>query len=240
MTDTNEAPLPDPPPTEQPLLQVTLYETEVLLTRYTTAPTGSSTYPVELDALVAAVANLDMAFRTGLLPPQILFYNRHHRQEHPTIGLFVPPRRQTVLVQAGLTTQTLILPTPPLIFVGQGKQYGVFATKQKNRTRLTTTTPLYHAPFPNVYGIQGQRLTGLGIICTGNTPMPTCTVATIEQAFRLFIAESAFNQHLAGGKSKSHPRNVLDLWQVIAGGQRFPTRELVPTPYRLGQLLDSI
>lgn len=84
---------------------------------------------------------------------------------------------------------------------------------------MTTASRLYAAPCPNVFP-SGQ-------ICRGNVPFPVCSMNTIRDAFRLFLVESEFNNHLANGRCRSFEGHCLRLWAQLAGKRRFPPGELV-------------
>ena len=115
---------------------------------------------------------------------------------------------------------------PPLLFVGSGAAYHVFAVR---RRPSNDREPLYEAPCPNVHHI--------GNICQGDAPFPVCSAQSIRPALDLFLEGSAFNAHLSNGKCQSYPDDVRRLWAELAGKKRFPLAELVPIRQSLGHLL---
>ncbi len=118
------------------------------------------------------------------------------------------------------------IPMPPLVFVGNGRAYSLFAVKKRP---LDRRIPLYHAPCPNVFGNGG--------ICSGTTPFPACSAATMEKALTLFWEGSLFNGHMSRGKCQSQPKDVRKLWQKLDGRKRFPLSELLPLNKTLYSLL---
>lgn len=132
---------------------------------------------------------------------------------------YLSPSRQTITLQGEGDEQRLTLPFPPLLLVGYGTQYYLWALRTAS---WSPEAPLYHAPFPNI-GSAGQ-------ICWGdNVPGPV-TAAAMETTWRLFL-QSPFNGHWASGKSRAHDEDVRG--QLLALGQRasarrYPCRDLIP------------
>ena len=157
---------------------------------------------------------------SGFLPPNTLFWKQ---QAHKTtLGIYVPGRRWRVRVGK----KRLRIPMPPLIFVGSGRAYSLYAVKTRP---LDGRIPLYHAPCPNVFGD--------GRICPGTTPFPACSAGAIEEALTLFWEGSLFNSHLSRDKCQSQPADVRKLWQKLDGRKRFPLSELLPMNKALHSLI---
>lgn len=213
-----------------PLLRLDFYPTAVLMTQWNKQrndlasptdarlPTPTTTYPVSIHDVATACTKID--FSSGFLPPNTLFWQR--RADTIRLGIYVPVRRW----QLQTAERTYHLPLPPLIFVGAGTSYQIFAVKKRP---LNQHAPLFHAPCPNVHNS--------GSICAGNTPFPTCTAQTIHQALTLFMERSHFNADLSNNKCRRHPHDVRQLWQALDGKKRFPLGQLVPMHLRLSELL---
>jgi hypothetical protein len=194
-------------PVLYPRAQLDLYDEAVILTRYAGRDCRTS-YPVAVDDLIAAFSHVPVS--SGLLPAGCLFWGRENGQTR--VALYVPGRRWRLQ----MAERTFHIPLPPLVFLGAGVQYRVYAVKQRPRAM---PLELYHCPTPNVHPN--------GVICPGNIPFPACASDTIEQALSLFLEGSLFNGDLAAGKCVSDPEDVRQLWAQLEGATRFPNVELV-------------
>ncbi|MCZ7671778.1 MAG: prokaryotic E2 ligase family D protein [Chloroflexi bacterium] len=107
----------------------------------------ASIYPVAVQDVVSACTEITLG--SGFLPPNTLFWKQK------ALGLYIPARRWQVRTEK----KPHHVPMPPLVFVGQGRAYSIYAVKKRP---LSAQTPLYHLPAPNVFKDGG--------ICQGNTP----------------------------------------------------------------------
>ncbi|MDT8307538.1 MAG: hypothetical protein RRC07_16515 [Anaerolineae bacterium] len=194
-------------PVQYPRARLDLYEEAVVLTRYA-GPDLRTSYPVAVDDLVAAFSRVPVT--SGLLPPNCLFWGRENGQAHITI--YVPGRRWRLQTAEHI----FHVPLPPLVFVGAGTQYSIFAVKRRPRQM---PFELYHCPTPNVHSN--------GVVCQGSAPFPACASDTVEQALSLFLEGSLFNGDLAANKSRNYSGDVRKLWAQLEGAKRFPADELV-------------
>ena len=194
-------------PVQYPRVRLDLYEEAIVLTRYEGDDRRTS-YPVAVDDLVAAFSRVPVS--TGLLPANCLFWGRENGEAH--MAIYVPGRRWRLQT----AERTFHIPLPPLIFLGAGVQYRVYAVKRRPQVMLPE---LYHCPTPNVHPD--------GLICQGSAPFPACASDTIEQALSLFLEGSLFNGDLAAGKCRRFPDDVRRLWGQLEGARRFPPGELV-------------
>jgi PRTRC genetic system protein B len=196
-----------------PRLRLDFYDTAILMSKYSQVAGQSlatTTHAISAAHLTAACANLTAG--SGLLPRDTLFWRQTARDI--TLGIYVPGQRWPV----HLGDENLLIPMPPLVFMGQGSQYAVYAVKQRPKDEQAR---LYHAPCPNV--------DAHGRICQGNASFPPCSVDTIGEALDLFMSGSRFNQHEAAGKCHSFPDDVGNLWRYLAANdkRRFPLSQLV-------------
>jgi len=164
-----------------------------------------------------------LVLTTGLLPTGCLFWQKTGSQER--LAIQSPPQVWTVsVVELG----RLRVPMPGLVWLGQGREYQLYAVAEAGP--LTAKTELYHAPCPNVSGS----------VCTGNVPFPVASRETIWAALHLFF-ESEFNTHLDNGKSiRLGKGSILPLWQELAaaGAETYPVEDLVKAKTTLGRLLE--
>jgi PRTRC genetic system protein B len=191
---------------------------------YTRFEDGRPTTCHEVDPDDLATAFTGLALNTGLLPANCLFYGRLGGQER--IGVFLEPAVRTLLLDDAASVKSISIPCPPLILVGHGVNYALYAVKQ----RPGADDRLYRAPFPNVYAN--------GALCAGTATFPPCSAGTMRQAIHALF-ESRFNDHLLSEKSQRHPENVLDLWRELAEKRRrkYPLADLVATNALVSSLL---
>lgn len=196
------------------LARLDLFSEGIVLTRYDEGQERSC-FEVGPDELAAAFAGLPIG--TGLLPRECLFFERRGSDE--CIGIFVPAEQWTLATEDGVFD----VPLPPLIWVGCGREYRIYAVKQRPGER----EGLFCAPLPNVY--HG------GKVCQGDVRFPVCSARTIREALALFFG-SVFNQHLSANRSKKHHLNVLTLWDELDGESDFPLDDLRRTGETLADL----
>ena len=206
-----------------PRLRLDFYSTAVLLSRWE-EDGRIIAHPVSVHDVVSACSNIGLS--SGLLPPNTLFWKQ--QASRLVIGIYVPARRWRTQVEpaTGDKSQTCHIPMPPLVFVGSGNAYQIYAVKRRPRDGHER---LYHAPCPNVHYHGG--------ICSGNTPFPICSPQTIEAALSLFMENSLFNGDLSRGKCHRYPDDVRELWVKLEGKKRFPLSELVGCKRVLRDLL---
>jgi PRTRC genetic system protein B len=179
-----------------------------------------------VDPLDLAARLADLTISTCLLPPNCLFWQRANGVER--LAVAIPPAVWPVSIYGEKLTWRV--PLPWLVFCGCGLNYQVFAFGGL----LQPTDPgekLYHAPVPNM---------GQNGVCRGSAPFPAAAAATINAAWDAFIS-SEFNSHLANGKSRAHPDNVLNQWRALhlAAEPEYPVADLVETKHTLKDLMDG-
>lgn len=166
-----------------PRAQVTLTAETCWLTRFDAHGKANTTYPVRAQDVARAFNLFNTS--TGILPPDVLFWTQVGNQAR--LGIWLPPARRALHFEIK-RRETLRVPLPGLVFVGQGQRYSIFAVAERPTSTLTA---LFHAPLPNV--------NNNGLICAGTVKFPICASDTIHAAADLFFA-SAFNLDLAEGK----------------------------------------
>ncbi len=198
-----------------------LYLYEDCITLEHTGVNQPAEYIVAPADLAAALSGVPRS--SGLLPPNCLFHSETNGKQR--LGVYVEPQVWTVSVEG--KRETWRVPMPPLVFVGHGTDYNLYALKEAKWPGLDAR--LYHAPCPNVWGSQG--------VCQGNAPFPVASSETIWRAVEIFFS-SGFNTHLSNGKSKAHKNNILRQWQALwqAKATVYPATDLVDSGLRLKQI----
>lgn len=204
--------LPDEAYDSLPCATLTLTRESIWLTRHDERGLPLCTYPVKASDVAGVFNNFQAD--TGLLPPDVLFWQVH--QTTTRIGVYVPPARRTIKIMQGRRERKFTIPVPGLVFVGEGARYFVYAALDRP-TRVADQ--LYHAPFWNVYPD--------GLICMGNTNPPVCSVTTIGQFLQLWW-ESDFTMHLGGDVVKDK-RPLIKFYESITNARKFPSKQLIPS-----------
>ncbi len=186
-----------------------LYDDQIFCTKYKKG-LPEATYAVDPADLGAALGGLSI--KTGLLPPNCLFWGRKDGLER--LGIYVEPGVWRVAVQGH--KEAWDIPLPGFVFIGVGRKYSLYAVK------LPPTGPqakLYEFPAPNM---------GAGGVCQGNAPFPLASGATIWDAVYVFF-QSKFNKHLAGGRSQAYEDNILEMWEKLHATEAaaYPVIDLV-------------
>lgn len=170
-----------------PRLALVFTDETIYCTRFSARGEPASTYPVAAAGVASAFEGL--ALDTGLLPPDVLFYQRTARGSR--YGMWLPPTTHDLVFQQGRREIHVCAPMPGLVWVGQGIAYSIFAATERP-TRKDAT--LYHTPLPNVYND--------GEVCAGSVKFPKASAESLRQAATLFF-ESHFNSDLSTDKFRS-------------------------------------
>ncbi|MCC6192085.1 MAG: hypothetical protein IT318_23900 [Anaerolineales bacterium] len=189
------------------------------LTRYDARGKPVVTYPVSARDVANCFGGLS-GVSTGLLPPDVLFWQAAGKRDEPErVGLWLPAGVRTIYWRAGRHERPLEIPLPNLVLAGRGGSYYVFACLER-----TERAPLYHAPLPNI--------SDNGAICAGNEPFPKASPATIHQAAAIFW-ESRFNDHQSERRIAA-PGPLFDFLASLRGQTEFPADQLKRAGLTLG------
>jgi len=200
---------------KEPLAELRIYDDMVLLTRRDSNGCWRS-YPVHPDALAQCLGRVPVSL--GLLPGGTIGAGRIDGD--PFYVAYVAPRTARLQTPERMYT----IPLPPLVWCGWGNDYRIWALAPERPNTINAGLPLYHAPFPNCYGD--------GRICWGNVGnIPWAAPSTVLKVLRLFLEDSQFNLHIAGGKSKAYPVSVVAQWAALeeSGAESYPLGDLEPT-----------
>ena len=211
------------------LVRLDVFEEAIYLTRYKDGKEPIASYLVDPTDLAAALVGIPIS--TGLMPSDVLFYSR--RGGEIRIGVYLPPKKRTVHLAGGTSRD---IPCPPLIFVGQGKRYWIWAAKGRP---VDGNERLFVAPFPNVH--MSSESVPDGAICQGDAEFPVCAPGTVHKAVAAFF-ESRFNDHLISGRSKAESGDVRKLWAALVerNARKYPLDDLVWTKHTVKSIIGGL
>ena len=192
------------------LMRLDIYEENLILTSY--EPDANWTKHVDADRIAAALIE-NMGSRTGLLPPDALWWKQS--EEGVITALWQEARvwPTALQVKAFEPPERSRLPMPGLLFItAPNRPPWVFAAA--GRPRQTGET-LYHIPAFNVFHN--------GRVCPGSHTFP-------ERAEE--VPASFFQSHFSmtgdtRNRSKKHPNNLHLLWRELDGREEYPLEDLV-------------
>lgn len=127
----------------------------------------------------------------------------------------------------------LKLPLPTLILLGRGREYFLWAAKEKRR--ITPDTLLAVAPLPNTGGeFHGK-------ICFGKNEPPEAKAENIDAVWDL-IFDTPFNGDHAQNKCRSEPEDVRRFLATLSFGEKryFPVSELLVSQTSIAQIWERI
>ena len=216
----------DPSDCQQLQVSLHFFDETIVAVKHDPETGRQTAHPVALTDVAQALAGVSSG--SGLLPSDVLFWQRRGGQER--MGLYLPARRWRVRVRLAAREEEVVhwtVPMPPLMWMGYGGQYNVWALKHRPGP-VDGRTPLWKAPLPNVHAD--------GRVCAGTVRFPECSPRTIHTALALFFA-SEFNWHIGAGRSRSQPEALLELWRRLDGRPRFPLADLVRDDRTLDEVI---
>jgi PRTRC genetic system protein B len=187
--------------------------------------------PVTRSALLDTLASLSAHDSFGFLPENLLSVGNGY------MVWWSKPQERTMYFRADapLGERCGVTPHPALVFATYGNnQWAVFAVK--GDARPTPDTPLYQAPYFNVYSD--------GRICTGNVALPNASsverIAAYEKAF--FGSYFTHPNVREKGKLTRYKRGAYSLWKALLDGKEktFPQDSLVPVDLTAGKLVENV
>ncbi|WP_060868921.1 PRTRC system protein B [Chryseobacterium indologenes] len=119
--------------------------------------------------------------------------------------------------------------TPPMVWVADREKLKVFALSTSRKP--TINTPLYNAPYFNVY-VDGS-------VCMGTVDISTTETGSVDQLMKLW-ENYFFNSYFSHLMYDHNPvnGNCVMLWEnLIDNGKLFPTEMLVKTSKKLKDIL---
>ena len=164
---------------------------------------------------VAHALSRELEISSGLLPKDALWWT--NTPEGAVVAVWREPQVTKVALQTeyGKEPQRFTIPLPGLIFLcHQGKPLApyVFAAK-KRPTKVTD--PVFRAPTYNIFKD--------GRVCPGNHRFPTDAADVPDSFVRSFFSPTGDS----AGRSKKHPKSLVNLWKHLNGKKRYPSDDLV-------------
>jgi len=162
----------------------------------------------------------------GLLPSKVLFINQ---QANGSAVWYTPPQEVTLFFTEALGIPSGKAKIPALVWKADSGKLTVYAIKGK--AKPNENTPLYHAPFFNVYANGG--------VCMGTVNIKTEQLTCLEEfmtQWEAYFFGSYFSHSINGNSSTKSDTRAL--WQELRKtGADFPQQELMKTRFTLKQLL---
>lgn len=163
----------------------------------------------------------------GLLPQTVLFL----RPEADGVAIwYTPPMKKNLMFIDGLAIPNGKAVLPGLVWKASKTGLSVFALA-KTKGRPTLKTPLFYAPFFNIYE-NGQ-------VCMGNVTLDFSACQSLETftaQWEAYFFNSYFS-HMIGNKNRCKT-DMAGLWRSLVNqSTAFPTEQLQPMPITLSSLL---
>ena len=153
----------------------------------------------------------------GLLPSNVLYINPY---QSGYAVWYTPPQKIDLLFADSLTIPNGKAHIPALLWKASKDSLYVYALKS---SEYDLGTPLYHAPFFNVYED--------GRVCMGTVSInikKDCLLEAFMRTWETYFFKSYFS-HLFQGHQPVKG-NIIQLWQSLIGTRRkFPMKSLIKT-----------
>lgn len=152
---------------------------------------------------------------TGWLGKRVLRY-REAPEGNAILSYEPAAMRKITVVFADKGLVELSVPLPPLILLGKGREYYLWAAASSH---ISANTHLAVTPLPNV---------GSGKICFGKNEVPETHPSTLSDVWKL-IFDTPFNADHASERCLSEPQDVRELlWKLAADkAKKFQKSELI-------------
>ncbi|WP_121811234.1 PRTRC system protein B [Mucilaginibacter kameinonensis] len=162
----------------------------------------------------------------GIIPSRLLYLNQ---QAGGFAVWYTPPQEVNLFFADTLHIPSGKTKIPAMVWRADAEKLAVFAIKGK--AKPTADTPLYHAPYFNIYHN--------GNVCMGTVQVGIHAQTALEDlmtAWEQYFFNSYFSHSINGNSSTRSPLQAL--WaRLRESGEAFPQEELVRTGYTLKQLI---
>lgn len=152
---------------------------------------------------------------TGWLGKRVLRY-REAPEGNAILSYEPAATRKITIAFSDKGLVELSVPLPPLILLGKGREYYLWAAPSYH---ISANTNLAVAPLPNV---------GSGKICFGKNEVTETHPSTLSEVWKL-IFQTPFNADHAGERCLTEPQDVRELLLKLAAdkAKKFPKSELL-------------
>lgn len=162
----------------------------------------------------------------GILPSNVMYVDQ---RENGFAVWYTPPMNADLFFTERLGIPNGIAPMPALLWKATKNSLHIYAMKGK--VKPNDNTPLYHAPFFNIYAG--------GNVCMGTVHINITSQTHLEDfmlQWQAYFCQSDFSHSINGGSSTK--TDTAALWRRLVGtGRPFPTEELMPCNRTLKQVL---
>lgn len=185
--------------------------------------------PVSSDSLLRTLGTLAERYvlNAEFLPENVLSFSPMH------LMWWSPAANRRVFFRnQELGNRSEVVPHPPLLNMVIGGAWYVFALKEDKRPTLDT--PLFHAPYFNIYDD--------GRICVGTAQIPDQLTTSMIAQWEAAFFDSAFTHMNGQVKKATHPRGEYALWKELLDGvyTTFPLEYLAPMQASIASALKAV
>lgn len=163
----------------------------------------------------------------GILPQKVLYI---HQQADGYAIWYTPPQEVNLFFAESLNIPSGRVKIPAMIWKATAEKLSVYALRGRNKP--TEKTPLYHAPYFNIY--HG------GNVCMGTVAIRINRHACLEdfmEAWEQYFLNSYFSHSINGGSSTK--TDTAKLWRMLRKtGYDFPQDELLKTGFTLKHIIE--
>jgi PRTRC genetic system protein B len=161
----------------------------------------------------------------GLMPSNLLYLRTDTK---PFAIWHTPQQRVNLYFKKDLGIKSGICEVPALVWRASGTSLALFALTDSN---IETDTPLYNAPFFNIYND--------GHVCMGNVQInikKDCPLEGFIQQWQNAFFNSYFSHMIQGYNPIKG--NIVQLWKSLSGKDKaFPSDKLIPTHKTIRHLI---
>ena len=183
--------------------------------------------PVTTSFVRALARELGNKIPLEVLPPQVVC------RTEDVVAWWSPAGPRPMFFREGSELGRLdarVMEQPALLWAVSGRGLYVRALRESNRP--DADTPLFHAPYWNVY-LDGH-------VCLGSMRRPEHTTMEVLREWEDGFFGSQFTHEAGGGRRIDYKGGVVGLWKAMARRKTFPINLLIPTKQTLAQFLGGI
>lgn len=164
--------------------------------------------------------------QNGIFPEKVLSVNQ---QRNGFALWYTPPKKTSIFFKAELGIADGTACIPALLWKADRDSLNVWAIKAVGRP--LESTPIFHAPFMNVYDT--------GSVCLGNVDADIpkkCSISEFINLWESYFFNSSFSHTMVDQALKTG--KLVELWKtLLRNGKKFPTAVLKPTNRTIKDIL---